>query len=52
MKGKIAKEEVIVLHSQESYKMDSFVESDCLIQLEEGRHTYKRGEKVKVHPID
>lgn len=52
MKGKIAKEEVIVLHSQESYKMDSFVESDCLIQLEEERHTYKRGEKVKVHPID
>jgi molybdopterin biosynthesis enzyme len=39
-----------LLH-QESYRMDSFAYADCIIQLEENRSVYQKGEVVEVNLI-
>ena len=52
MKGKREGEEVEVLQGQESYKLNAFVESDCLVELEEGKEYFKKGELVKVYPLE
>ena len=49
LKGKIAGDEVVPLHAQESYQMSSFALADCLIVLEESRTVYEQGETVDVH---
>ncbi|WP_017730924.1 molybdopterin molybdotransferase MoeA [Nafulsella turpanensis] len=52
MKGKMEGEEVTVLQGQESYKLNAFAESDCLVELEEGKEHFAKGEMVKVYPLE
>ena len=52
MKGKREGEEVRVLQGQESYKLNAFAESDCLVELEEGKEHFVKGEVVKVYPLE
>ncbi len=52
VKGRITGDEVTVLHAQESYKMNAFSESDCLIQLDEDRDRFRKGEPVQVYPLN
>jgi len=49
LKGRLDGEAVVPLHAQESYRMNSFAEADCLIELEEDRTEYRAGEVVAVH---
>ncbi|NUM31198.1 MAG: molybdopterin molybdotransferase MoeA [Bacteroidetes bacterium] len=51
LKGKISENNVIALHSQESYQMNSFADADCIIKLEENKTEYKKGEIVDVFII-
>lgn len=48
LRGTIKGRDVHVLHDQASYKMNSFAEADCLVQLEEDRNHYSAGETVEV----
>ena len=48
LKGKTNAAVVTILDSQESYKMNSFALADCLIELEEGKEQFKKGELVDV----
>ncbi|HLG33977.1 MAG TPA: gephyrin-like molybdotransferase Glp [Bacteroidia bacterium] len=52
LKGKISVNEVIPLQQQESYQMNSFVFADCIIELEENKTDYHKGEIVEVHPLN
>ena len=52
MKAKLEGDSVALLHSQESYKMNAFVESDCLVQLDEERSSFAKGEQVRVYPLN
>jgi molybdopterin molybdotransferase len=49
LKGKLDGESVIPLGAQESYRMNSFADADCLIVLEENKSEYRKGETVEVH---
>ena len=50
LKGKILnKDEVLPLSNQLSYLMDSFTQADCLIELEETKANYQKGDEVTVH---
>jgi len=51
LKGKISSETVTVLPGQESYMMNSFAMADCLIQLDEEKEQYIKGELVDVMMI-
>ena len=51
LKGKIDGDEVMPLQAQESFQMGSFAEADCLIQLDENKTDYARGEVVEVHML-
>ncbi len=51
MKGRMEGEAVTVLSSQESYKLDAFVATNCLVELEEGGQFYDKGAMVAVYPI-
>lgn len=51
LKGKIANGGVEILKHQESYLMNSFAEADCLVELEEGKENFQKGEPVKVRMI-
>ena len=46
LKGKTNDEEVIILNNQESYMMNSFAIADCLIELEEEKEHFMKGEMV------
>lgn len=48
LKGKIEHGEAILLGAQESYQMSSYAEADCLIELDENRTEYQRGDMVAV----
>jgi molybdopterin molybdotransferase len=48
LKGKTGEQGVTILNSQESYLMNSFALADCLIELEEEKEIYKKGDWVKV----
>ncbi len=48
LKGKSGENGVRILNSQESYLMNSFALADCLIELEEEKEIYKKGDWVKV----
>ena len=46
LKGKINSGEVNILNHQESYMMNSFAVADCLIELEEEKEDFRKGEIV------
>lgn len=52
LKGKISGKEVQPLHAQESYLMNSFAVADCIIELEENRTDFEKGELVPVNIIN
>lgn len=52
MKGLVTQQEVKVLSDQESYKMNSFSQSNCLIEFEEEKEMFVKGDLVKVHFLD
>jgi molybdopterin molybdotransferase len=49
LKGKLFDRGVMIMSHQESYKMNSFAESDCLIQIPEETENIIDGELVEVH---
>ncbi len=51
MKGKTGNGAVMVLENQESYLMNSFALADCLIELDEDKEYFEKGEIVKVQMI-
>ncbi len=48
LKGQTNDEEVMILNNQESYMMNSFAIADCLIELEEDKEHFMKGEIVNV----
>ena len=48
LKGKTNDEEVMILNNQKSYMMNSFAIADCLIELEEDKEHFMKGEIVNV----
>lgn len=48
LKGKIINEEVKVLTGQSSAMLNAFTEADCLIELDQEKTEWKKGEKIKV----
>jgi molybdopterin molybdotransferase len=48
LKGKTNDEKVMILNNQESYMMNSFAIADCLIELEEEKEQFMKGEMVNV----
>ena len=51
LKGKANGNKVSILNDQESYKMNSFAEADCLIELEEAKEQFEKGDLVNVRMI-
>lgn len=51
MKARVEGERVSLLQGQESYKMNAFVESNCLVQLDEDKEEFRQGDKVRVYPL-
>lgn len=51
MKGKMGENNVKVLNDQESYKLNSFAVADCLIEFEEEKEIFKKGDLVNVRMI-
>jgi molybdopterin molybdotransferase len=51
LKGCINNGQVTALHAQESFRLHSFAQADCLIVLEESRADYRAGDHVEVHLI-
>ncbi|MBS1949107.1 MAG: molybdopterin molybdotransferase MoeA [Bacteroidetes bacterium] len=52
LKGKTKQHTVQILGHQESYMMDSFAYADCLIELEEEKEYFRKGETVPVLMIN
>lgn len=52
LKGKIAGNEVTLLPAQESFQMSSFAFADCIIQLDENKTEFKKGDLVEVHYVN
>ncbi|MCZ2458766.1 MAG: molybdopterin molybdotransferase MoeA [Chitinophagales bacterium] len=48
MKGKVMDGEALILKHQESYKMNSFAEADCIIELEEDKEYFQKGDPVNI----
>jgi len=51
LKGKIGEKEVTVLNNQESYKLNSFAVADCLIEFDEDKENFIKGDLVNVRMI-
>ncbi len=51
LKGKMGEKEVTVLNNQESYKLNSFAVADCLLEFEEEKENFKKGDLVSVRMI-
>ncbi|MCC7401894.1 MAG: molybdopterin molybdotransferase MoeA [Chitinophagaceae bacterium] len=51
LKGKTSANEVLILHNQESYMMNSFAEADCIIELDEDKEHFVKGDLVPVRLI-
>lgn len=49
LKGSYAGKSVTPLTAQESYRLSSFAQANCLIQLEEEKEEYKEGETVTIY---
>ncbi|ERM80470.1 hypothetical protein P872_21590 [Rhodonellum psychrophilum GCM71 = DSM 17998] len=52
VKGLVSNQEVKVLSDQESYKMNAFAQSNCLIEFEETKEMFVKGDLVRVHFLD
>ena len=52
LKGKMHENSVEILDGQESYKLNTFTDADCLVVFEEGNDNYKKDEIVTVHKIN
>ncbi|MCX6312925.1 MAG: molybdopterin molybdotransferase MoeA [Bacteroidetes bacterium] len=52
LKGKLSEHEVAPLQGQESYQMNSFAFADCIIQLEENKTEFRKGDLVEVHLLN
>lgn len=50
VKAKCEGDQVKILQAQESYKMNAFVESNCLVELEEDKGLFTVGDRVRVYP--
>ena len=51
LKGKTEQQKVTILENQESYLLNSFAVADCLIELEEEKEEFKKGDWVKIKMI-
>jgi molybdopterin molybdotransferase len=51
LKGKMGENNVTVLNNQESYKLNSFAVADCLIEFDEEKENFKKGDLVNVRMI-
>ncbi|HQE34768.1 MAG TPA: molybdopterin molybdotransferase MoeA [Flavobacterium alvei] len=51
LKGKMGEKEVTVLNNQESYKLNSFAVADCLVEFDEEKEIFKKGDLVQVRMI-
>jgi molybdopterin molybdotransferase len=51
LKGKMGEKAVMVLDNQESYKLNSFAVADCLIEFDEEKEIFKKGDLVNVRMI-
>lgn len=51
LKGKIENQKVIILEHQESYKLNSFAQANCLVELEEAKENFSKGDLVLVRLI-
>lgn len=51
LKGKTGEQRVIILENQESYMLNSFAVADCLVELEEEKEVFKKGDLVKIKTI-
>jgi molybdopterin molybdotransferase len=51
LKGHLIGERVEILDAQESFRLKSFVEANCLIVLPQGRDQYYTGDEVEVHVL-
>lgn len=51
LKGKTNEDGVSILDGQESYKMNSFALADCIVELEEEKEKYCKGDTVRVLKI-
>lgn len=49
LKAKLKDGNVTLLHAQESFRLHSFAEADCLAEFPEGRESYEAGEQIPVH---
>ena len=52
LKGKKSGNEVIPLQGQESYQMTSFALANCIIQLDENKTEFQKGDLVEIHLLD
>jgi len=52
LKGKIFDNGVMPLQAQESYQMGSFAFADCIIQLDEFKVEFQKGDLVEVHLLN
>ncbi|MFM7023382.1 MAG: gephyrin-like molybdotransferase Glp [Flavobacteriales bacterium] len=49
IKGRTEEQSVLPLGAQESYKLNSFSLANCIIELEEEKENFEKGELVKIH---
>lgn len=52
LKGKISGNEVILLDAQESYQMSSFAYADCIIEFDENKTEFQKGDLVELHLLN
>ena len=52
MKARYEGDEVSLLLGQESYKMNAFVDTNCLVQLDEEKSEFRKGEQLRVYPLN
>lgn len=51
LKGKTDSNGVLILENQASYLMNSFAKADCIVELEEGKEQFHKGDMVNVRSI-
>lgn len=51
LKGKFTEGKVTLLSGQESFRLHSFAQANCLVRLEEGRDTYQTGDAALVYML-
>ena len=48
LKGKTGEQNVAILNNQESYLLNSFAVADCLVELDEDKEHFKKGDLVNI----